>query len=274
MRYRRPGPVCRRPFACRRRSTFRRSRWQVVRPGRRCAWSRSPASPRTARPRCSAWSRSRSRSGREDSERVSPGIELCTSEVSADPAAAQRGARQRADDAVDGEPVARLEAAYRRFGFGAEDAVDFDRAEGLLEQLHLPAFAAGAEHDHVFGRRRGLGRGGGRTGGRDPGGDADGGAGGERRERARARAAWPASWPARSAARRRGDVRGSGPARDPMAAPRRGRAGQRSGCGRRRSPTGTAGRRSSGSVPGRAGAFLEAARVRPRAVCWRRSRER
>ena len=72
--------------------------------------------------------------------RVSPGIVLCTSDASADPAPALRSAAlvERADDAVDGEAVAGLEAADGRFGFRAEDAVDFDRAERLLEQLHLP----------------------------------------------------------------------------------------------------------------------------------------
>ncbi len=48
--------------------------------------------------------------------------------------AAQCGARQRSDDAVDREPVAGLEVLHRRFGFGAEDAVDGDaeRAAGAV----------------------------------------------------------------------------------------------------------------------------------------------
>ena len=57
-----------------------------------------------------------------------------------------------ADDAVDGEPARGLEAAHRRFGFGPVHAVDRD-PERALQQAHLAAFAAGAQHDLVRGRR-------------------------------------------------------------------------------------------------------------------------
>ena len=42
-------------------------------------------------------------------------------------------------------PALAWKRAHGCFGFGTEDAVDFDAAEGLLEQFHLPAFAARAE---------------------------------------------------------------------------------------------------------------------------------
>ena len=49
----------------------------------------------------------------------------------------------RAHHAVDRKPAAGLEGPHGRFGFRAEDAVDFDSAEGPLKELDLPAFAAG-----------------------------------------------------------------------------------------------------------------------------------
>ena len=92
--------------------------------------------------------------------------------------AAQRRGGHRADHAVGLQPAAGLEVAHRGFRFGAEDAVHFDPAEGLLEQPHLPAFAAGVEHDRVFGGRGrlGVGTAAGERGlaARDPGGGGDG----------------------------------------------------------------------------------------------------
>ena len=69
---------------------------------------------------------------------------------------AQRGARQRTDDAIHRQTPARLEGAHRFFGFFSEDPVDFDGPQGLLQKLYLPAFAARAEQDRVFGGRRRL----------------------------------------------------------------------------------------------------------------------
>ncbi len=116
-----------------------------------------------------------------------PGSALLTSAMNAAPALWLRSAApgQRPDDAVHGESPAGLEAAHGGFRFRPEDAVDFDRAERLLQQLHLPAFAAGAENDDVFGagRRSGARRRGAR---RLAAGEARGRAdrqGGERAER-------------------------------------------------------------------------------------------
>ncbi len=95
---------------------------------------------------------------------------------------AQRGARQRPHDAVDGQAAAFLEAADRGFRFRAEDAVHLDAAERLLQQLHLAAFAAIAEHDHVFGGGRRF-RAGRRAGRRLAAGEARGGADRQRHER-------------------------------------------------------------------------------------------
>ena len=47
-------------------------------------------------------------------------------------AAAQRRIGDRPCDAIDGHSPAGLELAHGRFGFGAEDAVHFDAAEGAL----------------------------------------------------------------------------------------------------------------------------------------------
>jgi len=74
-----------------------------------------------------------------------------------------------------------LESLYRRFGFGAVDAVDAD-AQLALEQFHLAAGAARAQNDAVFGRRRRFRCGGDGIDGRGPVRHAGGRTYGERRE--------------------------------------------------------------------------------------------
>ena len=69
----------------------------------------------------------------------------------------ERAARRRAEDAVDLQAAARLEAAHRRFGLRTVDAVHL-QSEGPLEQAHLAAFAARAQRDVVLRARRRLRR--------------------------------------------------------------------------------------------------------------------
>ncbi len=83
-------------------------------------------------------------------------LRAASEEMVIDAVSAQRRERLRSRHAVDREAAVCLERANRRFGFRPEDAIDFDSAERLLEQLDLAAFAAGAEGDGLFGRGRAV----------------------------------------------------------------------------------------------------------------------